>query len=68
MNQELTLRLCRQEGRAIARWRDKRRVAFPRVPVPAPSGATERWSVDFDSDALADGLPFRCFTLIDDLQ
>src|SRR5207302_1025131 len=36
------------------------------VPLPAPSGRTERWSMDFVSDALADGRVFRCFTLVDD--
>jgi putative transposase len=66
VNHKLILRLYREEGLAIARRRGKKRVAVPRVPLPAPSGATERWSMDFVSDALADGRPFRCFTLVDD--
>ncbi|MBW7934121.1 MAG: IS3 family transposase, partial [Gemmatimonadaceae bacterium] len=66
VNHKLILRLYREEGLAVARRRGKKRVAIPRVPLPAPSKATERWSMDFVSDALADGRPFRCFTLVDD--
>ena len=66
VNHKLVLRLYREEGLAISRRRGKKRVAVPRVPLPAPSGPNERWSMDFVSDALADGRPFRCFTLVDD--
>ncbi len=66
MNHKLLLRLYREEGLAFARRRGKKRVAVRRVPLLAPSGPTERWSMDFASDALADGRPVRCFTLVDD--
>jgi putative transposase len=66
VNHKLVLRLYREEGLAISRRRGKKRVAVPRIPLPAPSGPNERWSMDFVSDALADGRPFRCFTLVDD--
>jgi putative transposase len=38
----------------------------PRVPLPTPRQANERWSMDFVSDALADGRTFRCLTVVDD--
>jgi putative transposase len=65
VNHKLVLRLYREEGLAVRR-RSKRRVAVARVPLPAPQRANERWSMDFVSDALADGRTFRCFTLVDD--
>lgn len=66
INHKLVLRLYREEGLAIRRRRGRKRVAMPRVPLPRPSGRNERWSMDFVSDALADGRVFRCFTVVDD--
>jgi len=65
VHHKLVLRLYREEGLAVRR-QAKKRVAVPRVPLPAPRGANERWSRDFVTDALADGRAFRCFTLVDD--
>ena len=68
VNHKKVLRLYREEGLAVARRRRRiKRVASVRVPLPAPRRRTERWSMDFVSDALADGRGFRCFTLVDDL-
>lgn len=66
VNHKKVLRLYREEGLAVPRRRRKKHVAIARVPLPKPSGRTERWSMDFVSDALFDGRPFRCFTLVDD--
>jgi putative transposase len=66
INHKKVLRLYREEGLAVSRRRRKKRVAIARVPLPVPTQRTERWSMDFISDALADGRPFRCFTLVDD--
>ena len=66
INHKKVLRLYREEGLAVTRRRRKKHVAIARVPLPTPSGRTERWSMDFVSDALADGRSFRCFTLVDD--
>jgi putative transposase len=66
VNHKKVLRLYREEGLAVLRRRRKKRVAVARVPLPQPSARTERWSMDFISDALADGRPFRCFTIVDD--
>jgi putative transposase len=66
VNHKKVLRLYREEGLAVARRRRKKHVAIMRVPLPKPTRRTERWSMDFVSDALFDGRPFRCFTLVDD--
>ena len=66
INRKKFLRLYREEGLALTRQRRKKRVAAVRVPLPTPTRRTERWSMDFVSDRLADGRAFRCFTLVDD--
>jgi putative transposase len=65
VNHKRVLRLYREEGLAVRR-RSRKRAAVARVPAPARERANERWSIDFVSDALADGRAFRCFTLVDD--
>ncbi len=40
-------------------------MALHRGPVPLPVGPTERWSMDFVHDTLADGRPFRILTVVD---
>jgi putative transposase len=67
VNHKKVLRLYREEGLAVQRRRRRKRVALQRVPLPVPSRRTERWSMDFIHDQLADGRPFRCFTLVDDV-
>ncbi len=67
VNHKLILRLYREEGLAVARRRRQKRVSVPRVSLPAPTSANERWSMDFVADALSNGRAFRCFTLVDDL-
>jgi putative transposase len=67
VNHKKVLRLYREEGLAVARRRRKKKqVAVARVPRPLPNTRTERWSMDFVSDALADGRTFRCLTIVDD--
>jgi putative transposase len=65
MNRKLVQRLYREEGLHVRR-RKRKRVAVPRVPLPAPSAPNERWSMDFVSDALGDGRKFRALTIVDD--
>lgn len=67
VNHKLVLRLYREEGLAVVRRRRQKRVSVPRVPLPTPTSANERWSMDFVADALSNGRAFRCFTLVDDL-
>lgn len=66
INRKKLLRLYREEGLALVRQRRKKRVAAVRVPLPPPLRRTERWSMDFIHDRLADGRAFRCFTVVDD--
>jgi putative transposase len=66
INHKRTERLYRDERLAVARRRRKKRVSVPRVIPPAPVRPHERWSMDFVRDTLADGRPFRAFTLVDD--
>lgn len=65
-NHKLVERLYREEGLTVRRRRAKKLVAIPRVPLPLPTGANERWSMDFVSDALGDGRKFRALTIVDD--
>ena len=65
VNKKLVQRVYREEGLAVRR-RKRKRVAVPRTPLPAPTKANERWSMDFVSDALADGRKFRALTIVDD--
>jgi putative transposase len=39
--------------------------ALHRGPAPVPSGPTERWSIDFVHDPMADDRPFRILTVVD---
>lgn len=66
VNHKKVLRLYREAGLAVGCRRRRKQVATARVPLPTPSRRTERWSMDFVSDALADGRRFRCFPVVDD--
>lgn len=64
VNHKLVHRLYREEGLMVRR-RRKKRTAVTRTPLAAPTRPNERWSLDFVSDALADGRKFRALTLVD---
>lgn len=64
-NHKLVYRLYREAGLTVRR-RSRKRVAVPRQPLTTPAGPNERWSMDFVSDALADGRKFRSLTIVDD--
>lgn len=65
VNRKLVQRLYREEGLHVRR-RKRKRVAVVRTPLVTPTRPNERWSVDFVSDALADGRRFRTLTVVDD--
>jgi putative transposase len=46
------------------RVRRRKHIALHQGPPPTPVGPTERWSMDFVHDALADGRPFRVLTVV----
>lgn len=65
VNRERVRRLYRFEGlRLRMRVRRRKHIALHRGPAPTPVGPTERWSMDFVHDALADGWPFRVLTVV----
>src|SRR5690606_10216454 len=66
VNHKRVYRLYRQENLVVRRQKRKRVAASLRsVPLP-PSRPNERWSMDFMTDALANGRRFRILTLVDD--
>ena len=50
----------------VRRRRRKRLTRGQRMPLPLPSRRTERWSMDFMVDTLADGRGFRTLNIVDD--
>ena len=59
-------RLYRVDGLQVRmRVRRRKHRALHRGPAPVPAGPTERWSMDFVHDALADGRPFRVLKVVD---
>jgi putative transposase len=66
VNRKRVRRLYRLEGLQVRmRMRRRKHMALHRGPAPTPVGPTERWSMDFVHDALADGRPFRVLTVVD---
>jgi putative transposase len=66
INRKRVRRLYRFDGLQMrVRVRRRKHMALHRGPAPAPAGTTERWSMDFVHDALADGRPFRVLTVVD---
>lgn len=66
VNRKRVRRLYRLDGLQLRmRVRRRKPIALHRGPAPIPSGPTERWSMDFVHDTLADGRPFRVFTVVD---
>ena len=61
VNRKRIYRLYRELGLVVRR-RKRKRVAVPRRPITMPSRPNQRWSMDFITDALADGRKFRCLT------
>jgi putative transposase len=66
VNHKRIERLVRLEGLRVGARRRRKRIADRRGPRPTPSGPDQRWSMDFVSDALDDGRPFRVWTVVDD--
>jgi putative transposase len=66
INHKRIHRLYRLEGLMVRRRLRKRIAAGQRVPLPTPTRANERWSLDFVSDQLADGRVFRTLNIVDD--
>lgn len=68
INHKLIYRVyCEEDLKVRRRWR-KRIAAGRKQHLEAPSGPDVRWSMDFVSDALADGRLFRTLNIIDDFS
>ena len=66
VNRKRIRRLYRLDGLQLRmRVRRRKHIALHRGPAPVPVGPTERWSMDFVHDTLADGRPFRILTVVD---
>lgn len=57
--------LYREEGLPIRKRGGLKRAIGTRAPMAVPQGPNQRWSLDFVSDALADGRRFRILCVID---
>jgi putative transposase len=67
VNRKRVQRVYRDAGLSVRR-RPRKRVAVERVPRSVPIAPNIRWSMDFVSDALADGRKFRAFSVVDDFS
>ena len=66
VNHKRVYRLYGQEGLQVRRRKRKRIGAVERQPFTIPTRPNQRWSMDFVSDALADGRKFRSLNIVDD--
>lgn len=67
INHKRLERIYREERLMVRRHRRKT-AAQARVPAPLPSRLNERWSMDFMSDATANGRKLRLFNAVDDFS
>src|SRR5262249_34275945 len=57
-----------EKGSRVCGGGGRRRALGTRAPMALPQGANQRWSLDFGSDALADGRRFRILAIVDDFS
>jgi putative transposase len=66
MNHKKLRRLYREERLQVRRRSGRKRALGTRAPMAIPQGPNQRWSLDFLSDAFADGRRFRILAVVDD--
>jgi putative transposase len=66
MNHKKLRRLYREERLQVRRRGGRKRAMGTRAPMTLPQGPNQRWSLDFLSDAFADGRRFRILAIVDD--
>ena len=66
MNHKKLRRLYREERLQVRRRGGRKRALGTRAPMTMPQGPNQRWSLDFLSDAFADGRRFRILAIVDD--
>ena len=67
-NHKKLRRLYREERLQVRRRGGRKRAIGTRAPMAVPDGPNQRWSLDFVSDALADGRRFRILCVVDDFS
>jgi putative transposase len=65
INHKRLLRVYQEAGLAVRR-RERKRLARERVGMPVLTRPNQEWSIDFVSDALANGRAIRSLTVLDD--
>ena len=66
VNHKKLRRLYAEERLQVRRRGGRKRALGTRAPLALPQGRNQRWSLDFASDALADGRRFRILAVVDD--
>ncbi|MEQ9814030.1 MAG: hypothetical protein RLO50_14725 [Azospirillaceae bacterium] len=66
MNQKKLRRLYLEEKLQVCRRGSRKRALRTRAPLSLPEGPTRHWSLNFGSDAFADGRRFRLLAVVDD--
>ena len=66
VNRKRVYRLYKAERLMVRRRGGRKRALGMRAPMPLPSAANERWSLDFVHDQMIDGRRFRILTVVDD--
>ena len=65
VNKKKTYRIYREEGLSVRTKARKKRGSHLRVLPAPPTGANERWAMDFMHDQLMNGGRFRALTIVD---
>lgn len=66
VNHKKLFRIYREERLVVRKRAGRKRALGTRSPMTIPQGPNQRWSLDFVSDALADGRRFRVLAVVDD--
>jgi putative transposase len=68
LNHKKLRRLYAEEKLQVRRRGGRKRAVGTRAPMALPQAPNQRWSLDFVSDALADGRRFRILAVVDDFS
>jgi putative transposase len=66
VNHKKLYRIYREERLVVRKRGGRKRALGTRAPIAVPQGVNQRWSLDFVSDAFADGRRFRVLAIVDD--
>jgi putative transposase len=66
LNHKRLFRIYREERLSVRKRSGRKRAIGTRAPMTLPQGSNQRWSLDFVSDALAQGRRFRVLAVMDD--